>query len=96
MAKDILLDKDGDLLIEDGDFLIGDSEQQDVELVFLNQKGEFKEHPLLGFGADTYLKKTDNNIEEFVRELELQLEFNGFVNPEIDLSEGFENLKINI
>lgn len=96
MAKDILLDENGDLLIENGDFVIGDSDLQDVELIFHSQKGEFKEHPLVGFGAENYLKKSNNSIPEFIRDLELQLEFNGFENPEIDLSEGFEKIKINV
>jgi hypothetical protein len=96
MAKDILLDQNGDLLIVDGDLVIGNSEQQDVDLIFSSHKGEYKEHPLLGFGASRYLKKSNNNVEEFVRELELQLELNGFENPEIDVEKGLDNIKINI
>ena len=96
MAQDFLLDDNGDIKIINGDLVIGESDQQDVEIVFKAHKGEFKEFPILGFGASLYLKKNTNIVEEFIRELELQLEYNGFKDPEIDLSAGFENIKINV
>ncbi|MEQ3500594.1 oxidase [Tenacibaculum sp. SSH1-16] len=93
--KDILLDENGDLLIVDGDLVIGDAKQQSVETLILANKGEFKEFPLVGFGAINYVKSDVSEVE-FKRDLKVQLEYIGFKNPEIDLSEGFENLKIKI
>ena len=92
---DILLDDTGDLLIENGDFVVGDSNQQHVESILLSQKGEFKEFPLVGFGIVNYIK-SDTPEVKFKRDLKIQLEYDGFNNAKIDLSNGFENLKIEI
>ncbi|CAA0153108.1 hypothetical protein [Tenacibaculum maritimum] len=93
--KDLLLDENGDLAIVDGDFVIGESDQQNVEILLVSNKGEFKEFPLVGFGAINYIKSNVSEIE-FKRDLKLQLEYIGYNNPKIDLSEGFENLKIEV
>lgn len=93
--NDLLLDKNGDLAIVDGDFIIGEADQQNVEALLLSNKGEFKEFPLVGFGAINYLKSNISEIE-FKRDLKLQLEYLEYSNPKIDLSEGFENLKIEV
>lgn len=45
MTQDILLDDKGDLKIVNGDFVIGDSENQEIETLLVNAKGEFKEFP---------------------------------------------------
>ncbi|ALU74272.1 MULTISPECIES: hypothetical protein [Tenacibaculum] len=92
---DLLLDENGDLAIENGDFVIGKSDQQNVEIVLLSNKGEFKEFPLVGFGAINYIKTNVSEIE-FKRNLKMQLEYVGYKNPTIDLTGGFENLKIKI
>ena len=93
--KDLQLDENGDLLIVDGDFVIGDSKQQDVETLITANKGEFKEFPLVGFGAINYIKSNVSEVE-FKRDLKVQLEYIGFENPTIDLSEGFAKLKIEV
>ncbi|CAA0144715.1 conserved hypothetical protein [Tenacibaculum maritimum] len=93
--NDLLLDENGDLAIENGDFVVGKSDQQNVEAVVLSQKGEYKEFPLVGFGAINYLKSNVSKVE-FKRDLKIQLEYNGFTNPKIDLTNGFENLKIEV
>ncbi|MEE9408122.1 MAG: hypothetical protein V3V28_08615 [Polaribacter sp.] len=95
MNKDIALDENGDLKIVDGDFVIEESDQQHVIDVFNSSAGEFKEFPLVGFGAIKYLKgiKKEN---EFKRDLIVQLQNVGYENPTIDLSEGFENLNIKV
>lgn len=93
--KDFLLDENGDLAIENGDFVIRDSKEQDVATLIMANKGEFKEFPLVGFGAINYVKSEVSEVE-FKRDLKVQLEYVGFLNPTIDLSEGFENLKIEV
>lgn len=93
--RDLLLDENGDLAIENGDFVIGVSDQQHVEAVLLSNKGEYKEFPLVGFGAIRYVKSNISDIE-FKRDLKIQLEYIGYKNPAIDLSNGLEALKIEI
>ncbi|MCT4698087.1 hypothetical protein [Tenacibaculum haliotis] len=92
---DFLLDENGDLAIENGDFVLGETDQQNVELLLFSNKGEFKEFPLVGFGAINYIKSNVSEIE-FKRDLKIQLEYIGYDNPIIDLSNGFEALKIEV
>lgn len=95
MRQDILHDDNGDLLFENGDFKIGASDQQHVGDIFIMNPGENKEFPVLGFGAIRYIKKTI--IEsEFKRDLKLQLEYDGYINADIDTSNGIENIKIEV
>jgi hypothetical protein len=92
---DLLKDLSGDIIIENGDFVFGDSDQQHVEDIFMCNQGEFKEWPLLGFGAISYIKSTITD-EEFKRDLKIQLDYDDYTAVNIDTSEGFENLKIEI
>lgn len=96
MRKDILLDETGDLKCHNGDFDIGQSDQQHIEHILEAQKGEYKEFPLVGFGIINYLKKSERIQSDFKRDLKIQLEHDGYQNPNIDLSEGFEKLKIQV
>lgn len=93
--KDFLTDDNGDLLIVNGDFVIGESSHQHINDIVLSNKGDFKQWPLLGFGAHRYLKTVKKPID-FERDLKIQLEYAGFENPKIDLSQGYDKLKINV
>lgn len=96
MRNDILLNENNDVLIVDGDFVIGHSDQQHVKHIVEAFKGEYKSNPLVGFGVVGFLKRDDKIESEFKRDLKIQLENDGYVDSEIDLSEGFQSLKINI
>ncbi|MDT8346653.1 MAG: thymidylate synthase, partial [Flavobacteriaceae bacterium] len=87
MRADILINDD-DIAFINGDFSVGESDAQHVEHIVIAYPGEFKKWPQLGFSAISYIKR---NIrpEEFKRDLKLQLEFDGYLNPDIDLSNGF-------
>jgi len=93
MRQDILIE-DGDLMMN-GDFVIGQSDQQHVGDIFIAQPGEYKKWPVIGFGAVNYVK-TRKRIDEFKRDLKLQLQFDGYANPEIDTTDGIEKTKISI
>lgn len=95
VRKDLLLDSFGDLVIEEGDFLIEPSDIQHVRHIVEAQKGEYKESPFMGFGVENYLK-TNTNLLAFKRDLKIQLEYDNYKNAEIDLSKGFEQLRINL
>ena len=96
MRQDILLDSNNDLQLYNGDFVIDNSDQQHVEHIVHAQKGEYKNSPITGFGVVNYLKKTNRVKSDFKRDLKIQLENDNYQNPKIDLSDGFENLKIEI
>lgn len=96
MRNDILLGEDNEVIIVGGDFVIGQSDQQHVQHIVEAFKGEYKSNPLTGFGVLNYLKRDEKIESEFRRDLKIQLENDGYIDSEIDLSEGFDKLKINI
>jgi hypothetical protein len=95
MRLDILKDDENNILFADGDFATGQSDQQHVGDIFIANPGEYKEFPVIGFGAIRYIKRNISD-DEFKRDLKLQLNYDGYTNPRIDTSEGYENLKIEI
>lgn len=95
MRLDYLRDENGELLIVDGDYVIGPSDQQHVIDILESQQFEYKEFPLIGFGAINYIKRIVNE-DEFKRDLKIQLAYDGYSDATIDLSQGIENLKIEI
>ena len=95
LRKDLLLDTAGNLVIEEGDFVIEYSDMQHIKHIVESQKGEFKEFPFMGFGVENYLK-TNTNPLAFKRDLKIQLEYDHYKNTTIDLSKGYEELKINL
>lgn len=94
MRKDII-HNDGELVIKNGDFLIAESGTQHVEDIVISLAGDFKSAPMIGFGAIMQLKKNSSD-SAFKRDLKIQLEYDGYKNPEIDISDGYSNLKINV
>ncbi len=95
MAMDILLDEDGDLLIENGDLVIGKADDQNVGLIFKAFKGEIRPAPALGFGAGKYLKTTDP-LSRFKRNLKVELERGGYDRADIDVELKDGTLKVNV
>ena len=90
---DIALDEDFVLISDGDDFAEADSDTTDADLICRLKKGQLRYAPWLGFGIEERLLAVSNETR-FVRELKVELENDGFVNPEVDVSEGFENLKI--
>lgn len=73
--KDILLDDDGDLLIENGDFVIGESDTEHIKSILMANKGDFKEFPELGVGMEELLN--DDAITQFLIDAKKNLEYDG-------------------
>lgn len=70
--KDILLDNNYDMQITNGDLLISESAHQDVELLLITSKGEWKQWPLTGVGILDY-HHAPQNIPALKREIQIQL-----------------------
>lgn len=49
--KGIMTDSSGDIMFDGQDFLIGDIDGQTAEDIVTAHAGEFKEKPVMGFGA---------------------------------------------
>lgn len=94
MNKDIVLTEDYDLDFANGDFVVEPSDQQHVNCIFLAHPGEYKEFPAVGFGASRFLKKTTLAKQKFFRELTIQLQMDGYQNPEITTD--LTDLKIKV
>ncbi len=53
--NDILLNSIGDLQISNGDFSIGESIYREVQDIIMSYQGWWKEYPLVGCAAPSYL-----------------------------------------
>jgi hypothetical protein len=56
---------------------VGNIDYQNIRLVVLSDKGDFKEHPVLGVGAERYLKSV-GRANDLRRETSVQLEAIGY------------------
>jgi hypothetical protein len=72
MAKDIgiLLDRDGELLVQNGSVAVGDITGQNQNFILLAAEGEFKESPTKGVGIYNFLE--DDSPENLVRKIQSQ------------------------
>lgn len=84
MAKDILLDENGDLVIVNGDFVIGDSDTQEIEQLLISKKGEFKEFPLVGADIERLIKSRSGQTAA-IKEIKKQLIADGFDESNIEI-----------
>lgn len=56
-GKGILLDKDGDLLIQNKSLVVGDSILQEVAIILQSNQGDSKFDPLLGANLTNLVKR---------------------------------------
>ncbi|MEX6627561.1 oxidase [Tenacibaculum pacificus] len=73
--KDLLLDENGDLLIQNGDFVIGNSSKQHQLSILTSAKGEFKEVPEIGVGIEAMI--ADDAYTDLLIEAKKNLEYDG-------------------
>lgn len=91
MAKDILLDENGDLKIVNGDFVVGDSDNQEIENLLIATKGEFKEFPLVGGDISKILKSRSGQTAA-LKEIKYQLKNDGFDISDIKIEDDSINV----
>lgn len=85
--------KDG--LITSG-VVIGDIDYQRARIIMEANKGEFKEHPTLGFGIDRYLRSvTQEKKQQFVTELTKELKSDGLT-PEVTIGDDLSKIDITL
>lgn len=68
--------RDANGMITQG-LVIGDTNYQNIQMVFLSNKGDFIGQPILGVGAIRYIKSVGRG-DELRREVAVQLENIGF------------------
>lgn len=82
---DIELDNTDDIEIENGDFAIGDTTEQEVEAIIRSYQGYWKQFPLIGCAAPSYLG-SPGNCEPLRRQIQIQLQSDGKQLQEFDYS----------
>jgi hypothetical protein len=93
MRKGILIGGNGDLEIqvrcENGlivsGIVIGESDYQNIDFLVRANKGDFKEYPILGVGAEKWLKSVEKQ-EALRREIAVQLGADGYKTNDISVS----------
>jgi hypothetical protein len=90
--KDLLLEDNG-LKVDamNHDLVIGESSRQHQELLLLTNKGEWREHPLIGVGLETYLN--GENGGDLFATVKKQFSDDGMLVSDIVYEDG--KLKIN-
>jgi len=73
---------------------LGNTDYQNIRLIVLANKGEFKENPVLGVGAERYLKSVGREAE-LRREISVQLDIIGYSNADVSVTANGE-LEINV
>jgi hypothetical protein len=89
IAQDILLDENGELIIENGDFKVGTSDKQSIQSILNAFPGWWKQFSTVGVGMAKYLNSTGKQ-QEIQRNIRLQLEADGFVVDTIIVNQSVE------
>jgi hypothetical protein len=90
-VTDILLGDDNDLIIRDGDFAVGDSTQQHQKHLLMAEPGDYKQNPLIGIGAQSYLD--DEGPGDLLRAMRKELVRDGMIVQ--NLSVGSDGINID-
>lgn len=91
---DIILDNNGELQEVNGDFKQGENDNNLIRYIVQATKGQYKEYPLLGVGIEIFLN-SNKNQQQIQREIRLQLISDVFPNPDIDVTEWPNKIRIN-
>ncbi len=86
---------DNDILIDSGDFVKSDCNQSHINDIIISNKGDYKQHPLIGLGLVKYVNGPDmpQNKVSLAKQIRLQLEADGFKVTVVDTTD-FSNIKI--
>lgn len=81
--KDILNDQNDDVDISSGDFIYKENSNQHKRDILTASPGDYKEFPLVGVSAISYL--LDNDINGLIRKTSAQMRKDGILNPIVSL-----------
>lgn len=109
-AQDILLDDEYDLALQDitemvegvgypgSDLVVGDNLhtlEQHIDLFLMTAPGDWKQNPTDGVALITALHAPENEWQDYIREIQTQLESDIFTNVNVDVSNGMANAKVS-
>lgn len=85
--KDILLDKDNDLLFQNGDFVIGESEQQDIKMILQAVKNDYKQFAEIGVNLVEEINSS-GSVRSLTQKIKLNLRMDGKENKRFKIDKG--------
>ena len=93
--QDILL-YENNLSFADGDFAFGNSDEQHIRHICVAQKGNYRQHPLVGVGIAEWIgsPNTTGRVAALQQRIRAQLQYDGYNATQIDLSNGIEGVSI--
>ncbi len=89
---DILLDDNNDVQVKDGDFVVGNSDNQNVELLFLANKADWKQNPMIGIGINEMIK--GHMTTEVRRNIDVGLSADGYKARSITINNGIVQIDV--
>jgi len=89
ISQDILIEEDLQIT-DDGDIKIGDSDNYNITYINYAYKGQFYNYPLLGVGIIDYINSPDNDARVLRREINRELEKDGYELEQIQAIENSE------
>ena len=93
--NDFFLDSDYDLQIEDGDLLVQDTDDQNIELIFVSNLGQWYNNPLIGIGIEKKIKSNVNKVS-IKKDIKTQLESDNYRVDVLNVGGGIDELTINL
>lgn len=81
---DVLLDDDGDLLLDGEEPVVGDVTLQNQQLILSTNKGDWKLSPLTGVGVENFID--DENASALAREIRMQFKKDGLTIKSIKIN----------
>lgn len=94
-TNDLLLAANGDFLFSDGDFFVDISDEQHIAHIMVADKGNYREHPLLGVGIHRWVNAPIGFSETTAlkNKIGANLTYDNYSVLSIDIKEG--NISIN-
>lgn len=86
---DIRINDDNTPVLKNGDFFIDDATRQNQQLILVTTKGSFKNAPVVGVSAATYLLD-GISLDEFKKEIRKQMELDGMRVNELEITGNYQ------
>lgn len=76
--------------------VVDDIDYQRVDLLITTYPGELKQHPTIGFGVMRFKNADITKKKQFVRDLTMTLQSDGFKNPEIKIGTSLMDFTVEV
>lgn len=94
-AYDLLLDDDGDFLIQNGDLVIGPSNEELLNSLFLSHFNEWKNNPSVGINIENYLNGDITQSLILQQNMRTEMVADGFVVQDLKVDSDLTSINIS-